>query len=368
MRKLFIALTLLGFVSAVARAADEKGDTKADSNKEKESKSLKVGDAAPQLKVTKWLQGKEVSAFAPDKVYVVEFWATWCGPCIMMMPHLGEIQSEFKDKGVTVIGFTANDANNSADKVAEFVSKRGPKLGYTFAYGADRDTYNAWMTAAGQGGIPCSFVVDQKGKIAYIGHPMFLGEVLPKVVAGTWKAKEGVAELAEAEKELDALFEKLDGPNAEASLKALQEFEKKRPGLAGVPFLLSPKIMLLLKNKKFDEATKLGATALAKAIDQEDTNTLRVVANMNRLPESKGEKAVSDLSLKASDALLKASGDKDLMALVTAAEVNFSAGNTAKAKELGKKAIEAAADQPAGIRKQVEGMVERYDGKKSEKQ
>jgi thiol-disulfide isomerase/thioredoxin len=366
MRKLFTAFTLLGFVTAAASAADDKGQKKADSSKEKESKTLKAGDAAPQLKVTKWLQGKEVPAFTQGKVYVVEFWATWCGPCVVMMPHLGELQSEYKDQGVTVIGYTANDENNTADKVAEFVSKRGPKLGYTFAYGADRNTYDAWMTAAGQNGIPCSFVIDQKGKIAYIGHPMFLGEVLPKVVAGTWNAEEGAAVVAEAEKDLNTLFEKLDGPDAAASLKALQEFEKKRPGLASIPFLVSPKIMLLLKAKKFDEATKFGGTVLAKAIEQEDTNTLRAVANMNRLAESKGEKSVSDLSLKASDALLKASGDKDLLALVTAAEVNFSAGNTAKAKEFGKKAMEAAADQPDGVRKQVERLVKRYDEEKKE--
>ena len=62
--------------------------------------------------------------------------------------------------------------------MATFVEKRGPKLGYTFAYADDRETYDAYMKAAGQGGIPCSFVVDKDGKIAYIGHPMYLGLVI----------------------------------------------------------------------------------------------------------------------------------------------------------------------------------------------
>ena len=112
---------------------------------------------------TSWIQGAEVTAFAPDKVYVVEFWATWCGPCIVMMPHMAEMQAEYRDKGVTFIGYTAKDPNNTAEKVSTFVSKRGPKLGYTFAYGDTSDTYDAYMKAAGQGGIPCSYVVD-KGK------------------------------------------------------------------------------------------------------------------------------------------------------------------------------------------------------------
>ena len=208
MRKLLTALTLFGLLAAVVSAADKKdaksadqADKKAakspDSSKDSDTPTLKVGDAPPQLKVSKWLQGAAVRSFDPGKTYVVEFWATWCGPCIMMMPHLGELQAEYKDKGVTFIGYSAKDPRNTAEKVAEFVTKRGPKLGYTFAYGDNRDTYETWMEAAHQNGIPCSFVISPKGKIAYIGHPMFLGMVLPKVLDGTWNAEHGALEVAE---------------------------------------------------------------------------------------------------------------------------------------------------------------------------
>ena len=60
--------------------------------------SLKVGDPAPALKATKWLQGTEVKSFEKGQVYVVEFWATWCGPCIVMMPHMSDLQQEYKGK------------------------------------------------------------------------------------------------------------------------------------------------------------------------------------------------------------------------------------------------------------------------------
>src|SRR5262245_12374149 len=132
MRQLLVAVALAGLFAVTVVAQDKPPVPAKDPTKK--SDKLAVGDPAPALKASKWLQGDEVKAFEPGKVYVVEFWATWCGPCIVMMPHMGDLQAEYKQKGVTIIGFSSKDQNNDEKKVTDFVKARGKKLGYTFAY------------------------------------------------------------------------------------------------------------------------------------------------------------------------------------------------------------------------------------------
>jgi thiol-disulfide isomerase/thioredoxin len=358
MRNLFTALALIGLATA-ALADDAKDD------KKPKAPTLKVGDPAPALSASKWLQGAEVSRFAPGKIYVVEFWATWCGPCIKMMPHMGELQGEYRDKGVTIIGFTSVDEGNTAEKVAKFVASRGPKLGYTFAFENGDKTNAAWMEAAGQNGIPCAFVVDQKGKVAYIGHPVFLGEVLRLVVAGKWNAKDAEAEIEKLEQEAGAVMQKIKNGSPADALKALQMFEAQRPGLASLDNFMAPRIALLLATKHVDEAAKVAEAAVAKAVEHGDPGPLQTVAKViYSTPEAKGQKALSALSIKAADELLKLSDTDDLTALLTASEAYFAAGDVAKARELGKKAVAAAASDPEETRRDVAEIVKRYEEKK----
>ena len=281
-----------------------------------------------------------------------------------MMPHMSEMQAEYKDKGVTFIGYSAKDANNGKEKVEAFVTKRGPKLGYTFAYADDRDTYDAYMKAAGQGGIPCSYVVNKAGKLAYIGHPMYLDMVLPKVVAGTW-TDEDVKKLEQVAKDVDGVFNAMRKPDAEAWLKTIAEFETKYPALAHIPYFTGPKIAMRLKAKKFEEAQKMAADVVAKAMAQDDPMALGAVSRALLSPDAKDHKGLCDMGLKAALAGLKIAGDKDLGALLNVAEAYFVTGDKAKAKEYGEKAI-AAASSPQQ-KQAIERMVKKYDEEKEDK-
>jgi thiol-disulfide isomerase/thioredoxin len=352
MRQLLAAALLFGFVALA-------GPATAQEPKAKPAPTLKAGDPAPAIKATKWLQGAEVKEFAPGKVYVVEFWATWCGPCIVMMPHLGDLQREYKNKGVTFIGYSAKDPSNTQERVTAFVEKRGPKLGYTMCYADDRETYAAWMTAAGRGGIPCSFVVDQGGRIAWIGHPMYLDVVLPKVVSGTWKVEGDGAIVARIEEEVTTVFKSFSkGP--EEALKTVADFEKAHPELAHIPYFTGPKLNAMLKAKKTDEAKKFAEEVLARAIKQDDPLPPNTVALALRT-QGKDDKELLSVALKASEAGLKIAGDKDARAILGVAEAHFALGDKAKAKEFGAKAIAAAETEPAATKTFIANAVKKFE-------
>ena len=155
---------------------------------------LKIGDPAPPLSVSRWVKGTP-NKLTPGKVHVVEFWATWCGPCKATIPHLTELSKKFQGQadftGVSIWEANGGNADPVAigKKVDAFVAEMGAKMGYSVATD-DKLTGGTmatkWMAAAGENGIPSAFIVDQKGKVAWIGHPMQMDEPLAKICAGKW--------------------------------------------------------------------------------------------------------------------------------------------------------------------------------------
>src|SRR6266850_7653254 len=92
---------------------------------------LDVGSTAPGLDIDTWVKGDETT-LSPGKVYVVEFWATWCGPCKRSIPHLTAVQKQYADDGLTIIG-VSTDSEQTVDKVKPFVKTQGDKMAYTVA-------------------------------------------------------------------------------------------------------------------------------------------------------------------------------------------------------------------------------------------
>jgi thiol-disulfide isomerase/thioredoxin len=128
----------------------------------------KLGDAAAPVVAQEWVKGGPVDVKDGKAIYVVEFWATWCGPCRMSIPHLSELQKQYKDKGVVVVGVS----NEDPATVKPFVSKMGAQMDYTVICDDALTTTMGYMEAYGLNTIPTAFLVSKDGHVVWHGHPM----------------------------------------------------------------------------------------------------------------------------------------------------------------------------------------------------
>lgn len=223
--------------------------------------TLGPGDKAPAIKVAKWYKGTPVTEFEPGKVYVVEFWATWCGPCRVSIPHLTELARKFQGK-VTFAGISVWERDPQyLDKVGKFVEEMGDKMDYNVAADdADGTMAKTWMSAAGERGIPSAFVVDGKGQIAWIGHPMSdLEATLNKVLAGNW--------------------------NIEAFKTKRNEERKAEEAQMALNRQISP----LMRDGKFAEALKVLDAAIAKDKSLEQAYAMGRFTILARIDEAKAQ-------------------------------------------------------------------------------
>ena len=172
--------------------------------------TLHVGDAAPPVRVGKWLKGTPAPSLTDGRVHVVEFWATWCGWCVEDMPHLSALARKYGDRvritsvdvwegshdGQATNGYHGADPRVSPAARAEaFVRRAGDMMAYTVAEDDKAGTMGTtWCRAAGLYGIPAAFVVDGRGTVVWIGNPAIgMEQVIDAVLAGHYDPAEAKA-------------------------------------------------------------------------------------------------------------------------------------------------------------------------------
>jgi len=271
------------------------------------------GSPAPALDVKTWYKGKPVKSFQKNKLYVVEFWATWCGPCKTSIPHLTELAK--KNKDVTFIGVSIWEDDNGTN-VKKFVDEMGDKMDYNVGYSGNKTGMaQTWMDAAGQNGIPSAFIV-KNGEIQWVGHPMSMEEPLAQIKAGNFdmaafkvtfdKQAEETRQQIAARAEM-GIAQKLiaDGKTADAKVK-IAEIEQKYPAMKAA--LEGMKFGLLAKEDP--AAWEQNAKELAATKKPQSIQKLWMYAMDQTRPGG-------DLTTgaKAMDLALEAAEDKDFVVL-----------------------------------------------------
>ena len=166
---------------------------------------LNLGDPAPRLNELIWIKGKPIEKFEKGKIYVLEFWATWCIPCIAAMPRFSKLAREFKKKAVFVGIDVLEKKSTSINKVIAFVDSMRYKIKFHVAVENSQFMDSEWLKASNYPGIPTAFIVDADGNLAWIGHPMHLHEVLVKILNKSWDI-----EVVLAKQQSDMQLQELD--------------------------------------------------------------------------------------------------------------------------------------------------------------
>lgn len=333
-------------------------------------KKLGIGAPAPKIEVSKFVKGMPITTLERGKIYVVEFWATWCGPCRVSIPHLTELQKKYKD--VTFVGVSVWEQDQKA--VEPFVTQMGDKMVYRVAMdrvpaGADGNMgqmAKSWMAAAGQDGIPAAFVINGDGKIAWIGHPMEMEEPLGKIVAGKWDLEKAAQEAQKAEVQQQKIAElrtkladaqKAGGPKQ--VLVVIDQVIKDDPTME--PLLAMGKFRLLAGPAVEPEKAVEYGKRLVQTVFKDNATFLNELAWSLVDPDApKSDKRLVPVALMAAQRADELEQGKSPQVADTLAKTYFDSGDAKKALETQERAVKLAQGTPLANEKGILARLEQY--------
>jgi thiol-disulfide isomerase/thioredoxin len=324
--------------------------------------ALSIGSKAPIPEISDFVRGEKPTFFEPGKVYVIEFWATWCPPCRQSMPHLTKLAEDMKSKGVVIVGIS----DEKVETVRTFLEKEEwkQKARYTLATDPDRSTHKAYMEASGQGGIPTAFIV-REGVVQWIGHPMEMDAPLAKVVDGTWDSKtakqtfeDAVAEEMKAMGRQNDMTKAIDSKDWD---KAIAMIDAEIATAKGEEALQSKvqKAQILLIAGRGD-----AAYALCAELVKEDPNVRTYIAtSVLRIPDVADRRV--DVAIGWLSDVVTADGATNPQVLAELAYAWSLKGDFTKAADFARRAMESAKSLGPTAAEYVADLAEQLKGYES---
>jgi thiol-disulfide isomerase/thioredoxin len=146
---------------------------------------LVVGDPAPRIPDVRWVRGEPVQSWTPGHVYLVDFWATWCPPCIKGLRRLQTLHEQLAGRNVHIVALAIWPTPTS--QPPEELLARFPELSYSIAIDNENAAADSFMPPTRSTGLPNTILIDRQGRLAWVGEPSDgLDDALEAVIGGRY--------------------------------------------------------------------------------------------------------------------------------------------------------------------------------------
>jgi thiol-disulfide isomerase/thioredoxin len=295
-----------------------------------------------------WIRGEAPKEWEPGKVYILECWATWCGPCLAMIPHVDELHDKYQEKGLRVIGVNVWERDKDKEAVADFVKSKGKGMSYPIVYTTKDGAFlNEWLKPAEVAGIPHAFVV-KDGKVVLTTHPSRLSdEVITALLEGGDAQDKALASLEEAKKRQEA--------SRKVIMDALKAFQGKEKDVAAMEKAIAtleevedakrmlPALRLEVLLTKGDWAAIAETVKSATGTPDE-----RQIISLVGQSAAKNEQAPAELKKTVAERLAELLKDKgQAYEYQTLARLQWTAGDKEAALATAKRSVESAKELEA---------------------